>query len=242
MSKPLFGKKETDEGSWVSVSDLMAGLMMVFLFILILYARNADERLESAKDIVVEWRNSESEIYEALFAEFEDDLDAWDAEIDKKTLTVRFRSPDILFDTGKATLKPKFKEILDDFLPRYLDLIVNRFYNKVDEVRIEGHTSSEWKQSSTLEAFTKNMKLSQDRTRAVLEYSLNIEDLNHLQPWIYKNVSANGLSSARLILETDGTENRTLSKRVDFKIRTKSKEALFSVIEKIAPDVERAFK
>ena len=242
MGRPLFDKKENDEGSWVSVSDLMAGLMMVFLFILILYARNADERLESAKDIVVEWRNSESQIYRALYDEFKNDLDRWDAEIDNKTLTVRFRSPDILFDTGEATLKQEFKQILDDFMPRYIDLIVTRFYDKVDEIRIEGHTSSEYGTSSEQEAFTKNMELSQDRTRAVLEYSLNIKNLEYLRPWIYKNVSANGLSSARLILQKDGTENKTLSRRVDFKIRTKSKEALFSVIEKIAPHVETAFE
>lgn len=242
MGRPLFSKKESDEGSWVSVSDLMAGLMMVFLFILILYARNADERLESAKSIVVEWRNAESQIYRALVDEFKDDIDKWDAEIDKKTLTVRFRSPDILFDAGKASLKPQFQLILDDFMPRYLDLIVSKFYHKVDEIRIEGHTSSEFGKSSEQEAFTKNMELSQDRTRAVLEYSLNIKDLEYLRPWMYKNVSANGLSSARLVLQQDGTENKTLSRRVDFKIRTKSKEALFSVIEKIAPDVEKAFK
>lgn len=242
MGRPLFSKKESDEGSWVSVSDLMAGLMMVFLFILILYARIANERLESAQDIVVEWRNAESQIYQALLEEFQADLDKWDAEIDKTTLTVRFRSPDILFDPGKATLKEKFEKILDEFMPRYIDLIVTRFYDKVDEVRIEGHTSSGYGNSSELEAFTQNMELSQDRTRAVLEYSLNISDLEYLRPWMYKNVSANGLSSARLILQKDGTENKTLSRRVDFKIRTKSKEALFNVIEKIAPDVEKAFE
>ena len=148
----------------------------------------------------------------------------------------------ILFDSGKAALKSQFKLILDDFMPRYIDLIVTRFYDKVDEVRIEGHTSSEYGESSKLDAFTKNMELSQDRTRAVLEYSLNIENLRYLRPWIYKNVSANGLSSARLILQEDGAENKILSRRVDFKIRTKSKEALFNVIEKIAPEVEKAFQ
>ena len=239
----LFGKKETDEGDWISVSDLMAGLMMVFLFILILYARNANERLENAKDIVVEWRNSESLIYEALVEEFESDLEEWNAGINKETLTVRFRSPDILFDSGKATLKPRFEVILNNFMPRYIDLIVSRFSEKVDEVRIEGHTSSEWSdRSNNLEAFTKNMKLSQDRTRTVLEYSLHIQELQHYRPWMYKNVSANGLSSARLIFDENGSENKTLSKRVDFKIKTKSKEALFEIIDKIAPEVERGFK
>ena len=143
MVRPLFERKTNDDISWESVSDLMAGLMMVFLFILIIYARNADERLESAKDIVIEWRNSETLIYEALVEEFEDDLEKWDAEINKETLTVRFRSPDILFETGESTLRPRFELILDDFMPRYLDLIVSKFIDKVEEVRIEGHTSSE---------------------------------------------------------------------------------------------------
>ena len=243
MGRPLFGKKESDEGSWVSVSDLMAGLMIVFLFILILYARIANERLESAQDVVDEWRKSEAQIYQALHDEFRDDLDEWDAEIDNKSLTVRFRSPEILFDEGKATLKPKFENILDEFMPRYIGLIASRFDDKVDEVRIEGHTSSGYFETpSEMKAFTENMKLSQNRTRAVLEYSLKNKDLGHLRPWMYKKVSANGLSSSRLILQEDGKENKTQSRRVEFKIRTKSKEALFDFMKKIAPTQERASK
>ena len=91
-----------------------------------------------------------------------------------------------------------------------------------------------------MRAFTQNMKLSQNRTRAVLEYSLKNEDLAHLRPWMYKKVSANGLSSSRLILNEDGSENKTQSRRVEFKIRTKSKEALFDFMKQIAPTLDRA--
>ena len=58
MARPLFGNKAQEDDNWISVSDLMAGLMMVFLFILIIYAKTADERLQNAQEIVVEWRNS----------------------------------------------------------------------------------------------------------------------------------------------------------------------------------------
>lgn len=244
MARPLFGKKAQEDDNWISVSDLMAGLMMVFLFILIIYAKTADERLQNAQEVVVEWRNSELAIYEALRDEFEADLAKWDAIIEKETLSIRFQSPDILFETGKSELSPEFKAILSDFMPRYIELLISKFYDKIEEVRIEGHTSSEWnKTSGELQAFTKNMKLSQDRTRAVLDYSINLASLRELTPWMIKTVSANGLSSARVILDKDtGVENRALSKRVEFRIKTKSQETLFKIIERIAPSVQRGFK
>lgn len=54
--------------------------------------------------------------------------------------------------------------------PRYLDVLL-QFRDSIDEVRIEGHTNSAWNERSTSdEAYFKNMKLSQGRTRSVLEY------------------------------------------------------------------------
>ena len=36
--------QETEEESWISVSDLMSGLMMVFLLIAIIYAKTTRSR------------------------------------------------------------------------------------------------------------------------------------------------------------------------------------------------------
>ena len=46
--------------------------------------------------------------YEAL-EEFRADLSAWNAEIEKETLTIRFLSPEILFESGKADLTLDFE-------------------------------------------------------------------------------------------------------------------------------------
>ena len=55
--------------------------------------------------------------------------------------------------------------------PRYLN-VLTQFRDSIDEVRIEGHTSSLWNHRSTPEeAYFNNMALSQGRTRAVLEYT-----------------------------------------------------------------------
>lgn len=162
--------------------------------------------------------------------EFRRDLWKWNAEIERETLTIRFRSPDILFESGEAELTPYFQTVLDDFIPRNLYLLHSRFKEPIEEIRIEGHTSSEWFDAKSQEqAFILNMALSQERTRAVLGHTLNIRSLHHLTPWITKTVSANGLSSARLVV-FNGVEDRIRSRRVEFVIRTNAKTKLFEFI------------
>lgn len=260
-------KRRDSEEYWISVSDLMAGLMMVFLFIMIIYASNSaeyarqsaenarqsdknarilaeiirtsDEKLYFTRKIINEYNETENAIYSALNDKFKDDLDRWKAKIDRKTLTVRFDSPDILFEAGEAKIPTQFKTILDEFIPDYMQLLHEDFEEKIDEIRIEGHTSSEWKGSTdtkgntdTLEAFIENMKLSQARTRSVLEYSLSLPEIQNLTPWMTKTVSANGMSSARLRFDkATGLENKDKSRRVEFSIRTKAKDAIFKLIK-----------
>ncbi len=241
MSLITFSNKSDGDAQWISVSDLMAGLMMVFLFIAVIYAKDADSRAKNVTEIVNEWQDSELEIYRALEREFKDDLPRWNAEIDRDSLTIRFLSPEILFKAGKAELTNKFKAVLDDFMPRYIDLLISRFDTKIDEVRIEGHTSSEWSSSvSRSEAFIRNMQLSQARTRTVLEYSINMTGTQYFTPWMTKRVGAHGLSSARLIMQ-EGVEDKKRSRRVEFTIKTKTKEAMFRILDKISPAVEKSF-
>ena len=231
MNNSFLNNSNKDKGeSWLNVSDMMAGLMMVFLLIVVIYARDANKDTENITEIVTEWKNNEESIYNKLVKEFEDDLVEWNAVIEKETLTIRFYSPEVLFEAGSYELKEKFKLILQDFLPRYIRLLHNNFENIISEVRIEGHTSSEWdKTKSKVSAFINNMELSQSRTRAVLNYSLSLKELSDKNSWMIKTMSANGLSSAKLVY-IDEKEDKTLSRRVEFAIRTKTKETLFDIL------------
>ena len=122
--KALFGNSsQNNEEDWISISDLMAGLMVIFLFIAITYIRPVLQSQEKIKDIVVAWNNSEIEIYRALEKEFKHDLARWNAELDRETLTIRFQAPDILFDQAQTALKPGFEAIIADFFPRYIDVL-----------------------------------------------------------------------------------------------------------------------
>ena len=108
--------KDFEDDDWISISDLMAVLMIVFLFIAIVYMK---EVLKEAK----EFQLLEDEIYNALHEEFDEDLDSWGADIDKEKLIISFSEPRIFFESGQFELKPLFKEILDDFFPRYLGVL-----------------------------------------------------------------------------------------------------------------------
>ncbi|MGL5758561.1 OmpA family protein [Plesiomonas sp.] len=196
----LFGIRNTSqEGGehWLTISDLMAGLMMVFLFIAIVFMMNTQRENDKIKDVAVAYQQNQVAIYEALQSEFSDDLDKWGATIDKETLAFNFQSPDVLFANNETTLNEAYKNILNDFFPRYID-VLRPYRESLDEIRIEGHTSSAGVKGSTkAQAYFYNMRLSQGRTRAVLEYAYRLmpEEVD----WITANIAAVGFSSSRLI-------------------------------------------
>ena len=228
----LFGenrKKQIDEDNhWLSVSDLMAGLMMVFLFISIVLMRSALIERDKIKKIAATYQDTKVEIYKALMAEFEDDLVKWDAEINKKDLSFNFKSPEVLFAIGKNELRPKFKEILSNYFPRYMK-IINEFKDSIEEVRIEGHTSSKWAGFSNDKAYFLNMNLSQGRTRSVLSYVYGLDSILSDRAWIKKNIAAVGYSSSKLIVK-DGVEDAEHSRRVTFKLISNSEIQILKII------------
>lgn len=226
-----------EEVHWLSVSDLMAGLMMVFMFISIALMRNAflerdkvQIEKDKIKEIAVAYQQNQVAIFDALMNEFEGDLDRWGAEIDKETLSFIFKSPDVLFAIGDITIRPKFRMILDDFFPRYLEVLL-RFKDSIDEVRIEGHTSSVWThKTNDEEAYFKNMELSQGRTRSVLQHVYSLDTIEPNRSWVKRHIAAVGFSSSRLIME-NGKENSERSRRVTFRTITNAETQIRQIIE-----------
>lgn len=209
----------------------MAGLMMVFLFISIALMINAFKERDQIKKVAVAYQENQVAIYDALMKEFEKDLNRWDAAIDEDTLTFTFRSPDVLFETGKIELNTKYTALLTEFFPRFLAAL-EPYKDSISEVRIEGHTSSIWnRKSSDQEAYFQNMALSQGRTRAVLEYVYNLDSSISEQPWIKTHVAAVGLSSSRPVLDANGNEDLAKSRRVSFRVVTNSEIQIKRILE-----------
>lgn len=250
MIERLFNRQgqETEE-HWVSISDVMAGLMVIFLFIAISYMVNANQKTERITELKVKvanlldtYRNLQNALSKELRGEFEGDLAKWTGYLDMETLSIRFKKP---FTQGDATVPNAFKNVLRDFFPRYIAILTKpKYRDEVAEIRIEGHTSSEWFDTVGLDrAYYNNMELSQDRSRNVLQYALEITDsriIDHKE-WIKEYLTANGLSSSKLIFNEDGTQNKEESRRVEFRVVTKS-EKLIDEIKELMEEFDKGWE
>ena len=80
---------------------------------------------------------------------------------------------------------------------------MNKDYkDEIEEIRIEGHTSSEWnKDDDNLQAYFKNMSLSQARARSVLEYCMLLDSMENYRYFIIEKATDNGLSYSNIIIE-----------------------------------------
>jgi len=234
MNENELEQLKEQEGHWVAVSDLMAGLMMVFMLISIVFMVNVEQERNKVRDVAILYDHLRIQLYEDLKNEFEPDMAAWGAELDKD-LTFRFNNTEVLFDKGDSELKPEFKHILADFFPRYMRIIAQpKYRNDILEVRIEGHTSSAWfGAASEDDAYIRNMNLSQQRTRSTLAYLLELSAVHEDKGWLKSHLTANGLSSAKVIRNEDGSENEDRSRRVEFHVRTDAESRIATILDKV---------
>lgn len=234
-------KGDIDNSVWLSNSDLMAGLMIIFLFISIGFIREKAPEVVGSQDYVLNYLSftdsKENEIDEKLEEEFTDEeKKEWQLEIVPEENLIRFNAPDVMFSQSNYKLNDRFKTIINSFFPRYVK-VLSKFGSLISEIRIEGHTSSEWKDVSEDKAYIKNMVLSQERTISVLNESLNSLVKFKLSEkeikWAFDKVSASGLSSRSIIKNFDGSENSVKSRRVEFRYVLNETEKLKFIKSKL---------
>lgn len=224
---------------WMSLSDLMTGLMIIFLFIAIAYI----SRVQSNQSVLTEYVETKKNLHDKLVKEFQGDTLKWQMSIGKD-LSMKFENPTVLFDQGSYELTPGFKLILDDFLPRYFNILLNdSLRSKIKEVRIEGHTDDVPFPTLDPDPYIANVILSQQRALSVLKYFREMEIYKQyteqqrrlLEFWF----TANGLSFGKA-LDKDGEYtqisgkdiNREYSRRVEFRIVTSGDEVLENFVNK----------
>lgn len=225
--------EEAGNSHWIPLSDLMMGLMMVFMLLSALFML----RVEQTTTLVVrEYEVTRKDLHRALQEEFAENFKQWNAEL-LGDMTIRFRNPDVLFATGSDALRPEFQHILADFVPRYLKILTSdKFAPAIQEVRIEGHTSTFWSNAPTaLDGYFRNMALSQARTRSTLEFILRSPDGRIHEDFLLNKLTANGLSSSKPIVDSVGQVDERASQRVEFRIVTNADERLAGIAQAVAP-------
>jgi outer membrane protein OmpA-like peptidoglycan-associated protein len=223
---------------WMSVSDLMTGLMVIFLFVAIAYMIQVNEN----QTVLTDYVETKNHLHDKLVKEFAGDTAKWQMAIGKD-LSMKFNNPQVLFATGSYQLTPTFCDILDEFIPKYLDILLkDTLSSRIREIRIEGHTDNVPAPQFGKDPFMANVKLSQLRSYSVLEYIKNMpsyqkysdEQRTKLEFWF----TANGLSYGKAV-DNDGEYtaisgnpiDKDKSRRVEFRIVTTGEEVLENFVK-----------
>lgn len=129
----------------------------------------------------------------------------------------RITFPDkAFFEKGSAEIPPRSRKFLDDICSRWLAILKkDRDRFNIAEIRIEGHSSSEWADAQTeRDAWVENLHLSQQRAQSVLVHCLNHVGQTPLGKWARERLTAVGYSSSRHLTADDGSEDKDASRRV----------------------------
>lgn len=116
------------------------------------------------------------------------------------------------FEFGKSALSPSAEAFLEETLPQYASMLCGPDGNRMESLVIEGYTDD-------LGDDVRNLRLSQDRSFAVLVKSLEV-----VRSWLpaasecfERKTSASGRGRQDLVRRLDGQPDRDQSRRVLFK-------------------------
>ena len=224
---------------WMSVSDLMTGLMVIFLFVAIAYIK----RVQDNQSVLTQYVENRQDLHDKLVAEFKEEADQGKISI-HGDLSMRFENAQTLFAPGSWALTPAFEKELANYIPRYLGILLNAsMKDKIREIRIEGHTDNVPYPQLNPDPYFANLILSQRRALNVMQFIRNLpeyqqysdEDKVLLEYWF----TANGLSYGRAlddqsdyIHRTKKAINKSKSRRVEFRLITAGEEMLEEFVEK----------
>jgi len=210
--------KQHEPNYWMSYSDLMAAMLMVFALLLSVVILDYRELLEQKEKQIEEVVKVKTEIIKELTKAFEEsDLEI---EIDQDTGAIRFPGR-VLFEYNSSSLSTQGKTFLEEFIPAYMDILLQeRFRDDISSIIVEGHTDSKG-------GYVYNMNLSQQRAFSVVDYIFTNEINNFNHKELSKSfITANGRSYSKPLYDENGEYNPDRSRRVEFLFRLKEDEMI----------------
>jgi len=208
---------------WITYSDLMSGLLLVFVLLLVVamshfaefnrkktvILKNQEDRLKSFRELQIK-----------LIGNLEEAFQEETVTIDPTSGILQIGSG-ILFGENESQLRPQGQERLTRIFDAYIKVILDdEFSDFIKQIEIEGHTN-------TNGTYLHNLQLSQQRALTVMRVLLDHADKDRER--LQKLVTAGGRSFSNLILDANGKEDQVRSRRIEIKFRLKETE-LFSDI------------
>ncbi len=175
-------------------------------------------QIKEMKQTIDQIMGVRSQLVNELKAEFLDSSAG--IEVDEKTGAMIFNT-EILFSYDQSELKPASLEFLDEFVPKYLDVLLKSGYDDyVAEIIIEGHTDRDG-------PYLYNLRLAQDRAYSVADYILSDDfPYKEIQSQLENKLTVNSKSYTDFRTNEQGEYSADESRRVEFKFRLKDEEIL----------------
>ena len=156
---------EEENVFWVTMSDMLLGLLMVFMILFVMAMTGFTQR--QIKD-----QATQSDVAKKLSQALKEQK--IDATIDPVTGQVKISDLN-LFKVNSYDLTTKGKQYLSKFIPVYVNTVLSNpeLADKITNIVIQGHTDSQSFKNTTSKTgqFNKNMDLSLKRAEAVSEYA-----------------------------------------------------------------------
>ncbi len=211
-------RKSSSPNYWMSFADLMSALLMVFALLLVIVVLDYRQDLAEKEQQIKEITSVKSEIISALMQEF--DNSNIDLKIDPNTGAIQLAT-NILYAYDSSKITKDGKETLEQFIPKYLDILLqDKYRGEISSIIIEGHADNTGE-------YVYNLGLSQERAFSVLKviYSKGFPKFKQ-QEYSKKVVTANGRSNMVPIYNKTGKYDADASRRVEFLFRLKEDEKM----------------
>jgi chemotaxis protein MotB len=222
-----WGAEATEQEYWLSYSDLMAGLLMIFALMLFAALHHYGGIINKAGEVA----GRKMQIIARLDSIM--NIQGGGVIVDPTTGAVQF--PDgVLFAQGQAVIQQGGKTQLNSFAERYFEVLLGdpEVRQELKSIVIEGHTNDD-------ASYMYNLDLSQRRAFAVMQHFLTNAP-GYSDP-LKEYVTASGRSYSQPICATDGLVHsfpcpvgpvdKVKSRRIEILFRLKDEEALHEVRE-----------
>ncbi|MFI3300665.1 MAG: OmpA family protein [Candidatus Gastranaerophilales bacterium] len=215
MMKKRGGEEGHEENIfWVTMSDLMLGLSIVFMTLFVLAMTGFTQQKIEQKQVQIE---KSKELMKEL------DEANIKAEVDSLTGDVKISDLE-LFELNSYTLSDNGKAYLDKLVPIYINNIFSseKLTKNVENLVIQGHTDSQSNRSlkSADEQYMYNMQLSLQRANSVADYIFKTNFNKEYSDDLMKILVVEGKSFSEPIL-VDGVEDYDKSRRVEMRMNLK---------------------
>lgn len=214
----LFQQQREEGQFWPSFTDLLTTILLMFILLFIAMMIIKSLQIEEMKETLDQLMGVRAKLVEQLREEF--DEASTGVSVDHETGAIIF-STEILFDYNMADLKSASFSFLDEFVPKYLDVLLGgEFEPYVAEIIIEGHTDRDG-------SYLYNLELAQRRALSVATYILSDEfPYKNIQKQLQEKLTVNSKSYTSFLTDEAGEYDADLSRRVEFKFRLKDEEIL----------------